>query len=175
MFIIIVFSPFKVMEKIKFLHQNDNTVTFIFNGSLTEANQLRIKMKYHIETYAIDKMIIYNNTSQFNDEFIVHRLSLLVPIHNGNTGILKIKGPKMVKCNDIQNIDFVYNMPIIYLNEQEELDLEVILVKNCGKVHSKWSPFSTLIFNEIDDNQYEFKCELNGLLLFNDILKLLFF
>lgn len=162
------------MNLITNIQQNDIDVSFIYNTkSAKDCAILRKKICTEVYSYTINKVIFNMNTSNIKNEHISNRLGLLIPDNNNLNnfeGELYVKGPKMVMSDDIQNISFIYNMPLFYLDENEIIHCHVILEKDCGLAHAKWNPVVNITFTQINNQQFQFKFELNGLLTLENIL-----
>jgi len=67
------------MDKISILRQEGDEVEFEYQSNdITEVNNLRRKFLSKVKTYAIDEIIIHNNTTDLPDEVVCLRLGLLV-------------------------------------------------------------------------------------------------
>jgi DNA-directed RNA polymerase alpha subunit len=159
-------------DKISNVTQTDKYISFTFNGNCREAAELRRQIKNNIYFYLINKVVFYKNTSTTPEEFLATRLGLLIPQMNNNIfkGHVNVTGPKMVRCSDISNLQFIYDMPIIYLREEEQLVCDVIMEKDCGKTHQKWNPVAGLTFCKAEVG-FTFTCELLGCVSFEEILE----
>jgi len=155
-------------KKISDVIINDIDISFIFNGICKDACLLRKKLMTDIECYTINEVIYQSIPTRFNPEKYALRFGLLIPKQIDNIGYINIKGPKMVKCEDIKGIDFVYNIPILYLDEGEELKCCLKMKKDCGKTHAKWNPVSNIRFQE-HSKGFLFTFELTGLLTWDEI------
>lgn len=110
-------------------------------------NSLRRICMGEVETLAIEDVEIKKNSSVLYDEIIAHRLGLC-PLKTPSRKVrqqiafkLKAKGPKMVYTSDLEgNGEFVYNMPLVWLEEGQEIELTAYAAWGKGKEHAKWSP-----------------------------------
>lgn len=151
------------------IKQEGQKVSFLFKGSCQDAALCRQHIRNKIYSYMIDQVTFFTNTSQHTEEDLAKRFGLLIPHQQESKGVLKIKGPKMVMCHDIEGITFVYNMPLVYLKEKEELYCHLLLKKGCGDMHQKWNPVAGITFCDVDFNIYQFSFELIGSLTWDDI------
>ncbi len=152
--------------KLEVLHKDDKKVVFVLE-SITPAlaNMLRRYVTTSVPTLAIDTVEISKNSSALYDEFIAHRLGL-VPIktdlksfnfmedckckgkgcnHCQLIFTLKAKGPCTVYSGQLESADKecvpAYDkMPIVKLDEDQELKLEASAVLGRGATHAKFSP-----------------------------------
>ena len=133
----------------------------IVTGEIGEslANAIRRSVS-EISTIAIDEVTFYKNDSALYDEMIAHRLGL-IPIENKKLEDLKecsckgkgcnrctievklvAKGPKTVYSSELKgDVEIVYGkMPIVILNEGQELELVAHVRQGIGKDHIKFAP-----------------------------------
>ncbi len=118
-------------------------------------NTIRRFILEEVPTLAIEDVYIYDNTSVLWDEFLAHRLGL-IPFHTPEEFVTKVneikvkmklkkEGPGWVYAKDIQIEDSrVYtpypDIPIVWLEKGQRVDIEMEAVMGKGKEHSKWSP-----------------------------------
>lgn len=156
------------------IEEHDNYINFKFKGTCKNAAALRQYIKDEIKSYCVDKVVFYINTSTYTNEFISNRLGLTIPNNlkcdDTTIGVLNINESKMVTCNDIQGIEFIYNMDLFYLRPNEHVVLQLLCNKGCGKMHQKWNPVSSITFSDISHNLYKFSFKLIGLLSLQNIL-----
>lgn len=144
------------------------------------ANALRRIILDEVPTIAIDKVVIYQNTSVMPDEVLAHRLGL-IPIRADPDSIeskadsanfdeknslkfyLKAVGGKettevLAREMEWQPVGaqkeafpdgfrpLFEDVLITKLGHQQEIEVEIYCTKNIGKVHTKWSPVSTVYY-----------------------------
>jgi len=138
---------------IKIVEETDDYIRFdIKNGSVGFANLLRRIVLGQVKSFAIDKITIYENTSQYFDEFVAHRIGL-VPLatpdkYKGTEAVvftLDVMGPKRIYSGDLKftdpSIKPVYsNMPLFDISENSSLRMEGVAVLGNGRVHAKYQP-----------------------------------
>jgi len=154
---------------IKILYEDDNELKFIFEGPLCLANSLRRIILDEVPVFAIDIMEIYNTTS-YPEELILNRLNML-PIDSSDVdnynfryncpnciagctkcGIVftvEKKGSGMIMSGDIKSDKGKItnlNIPIITLNEDQEMKIVMIATKGTHLNHAKYAACSSCIF-----------------------------
>jgi len=145
------------------LKSEKEKLIFVLRGTTNEfANALRRSI-YEIPVLAIDEVEISKNDSVLYDEMIAHRLGL-IPLKadkktfsekedcsckgkgcNKCTAslVLKAKGPCTVYAGDLKSkvVDAVFpEMPIVTLQEGQELEIVAGAKLGKAKEHVKWSP-----------------------------------
>jgi DNA-directed RNA polymerase subunit D len=151
--------------KIEVLEKQDNIVKFILEGTDNAfLNSLRRAATTEIPTMAIEDVEFTKNSSALYDEIVAHRLGLIplktdlktynIPSECKCKGkgcnscqlklTLNVKGPAIVYSGDLKSKDpkvvpAYTEIPIVKLNENQEIKLTAIAVLGIGKEHSKWS------------------------------------
>jgi DNA-directed RNA polymerase subunit D len=162
--------------KIEILEEGDLKLKFILRSPTAFANSLRRAMKSLVPTMAVDYIDFYMNTSYLYDEILAHRIGL-IPIKTdlerfnlpekcvcGGEGCpncqvsfrLNIEGPKLVYSGDFVSDDPdtvpVYdNIPVVELDEGQQLMLEAVARLGIGKEHVKWQPVSACTYRIIPE------------------------
>ncbi len=143
--------------KVEFLNKSDNEVEFVVDGvTSTFVNAIRRYGIAKVPTFAIEDVEFKKNSSALYDEIIAHRLGLIplttksLPSKIGYEGArvkfkLKAKGPGYVYASDLKTSDDdvvpVYDkIPIVYLAENQEIDLTATAILGIGADHAKFSP-----------------------------------
>jgi len=143
---------------VKYLKKSGNAHKFLLQGTRHDiVNALRRSIVGHIQTLAIEKVMIYKNESVMPDEFLAHRLGL-VPINardfNDTTefSLSLEKTGGVVKSGDIETnglVDIPYkNIPLVKLNDKKKLELELVALTGTGDMHIKWNP-ALVYFNNV--------------------------
>ncbi len=128
------------------IDSKENKVAFKAEIDESVANAIRRYLN-HVPVLAIDEVEIIKNGSALYDEIVAHRLGL-VPIVSEKVGEkgghLKLVSKKegYVLSGELKgNVDVVYdNIPITYLDKDQELELSAIVKEGKGTEHVKFSP-----------------------------------
>jgi DNA-directed RNA polymerase alpha subunit len=133
------------MEK---LMESDDKIVFKTKMNVTLANALRRSVS-EIPVLAIDEVDFYKNDSALYDEVIAHRLGL-IPLKNqkmkeGEVVELKVKASGKEKGEEVLSEELgdlvVYgNIPVTYLEKDQELELVARAKVGYGKDHAKNIP-----------------------------------
>lgn len=150
--------------EIQLLEKSQDEIKFKISGiTPAVAAVIRRIIISEIPTMAIEWVDFYKNDSVLPDEVIAHRLGLIPLTFDKNfhtipekcdcekKGCVKCqvklylykKGPGYVYSGDLKTTDekvkpLYDRIPITYLNEEEELELEAIAQLGLGKEHAKW-------------------------------------
>lgn len=151
---------------IRILEKNENYLKFIIsNINPVIANTIRRILISEIPIFAIDDVIILENTSILNDEILAHRLEL-IPLKSDPAYSLKDKdrvairlslnvnaenGKRTIYSGDLISDDPhivpVYkNIPIVKLERGQKIVLEAYAKLGIGKEHAKWQAVSTATY-----------------------------
>ncbi|MEM3227823.1 MAG: DNA-directed RNA polymerase subunit D, partial [Candidatus Micrarchaeaceae archaeon] len=124
--------------EIKIIEESEKIFRFILSGVDTAyANALRRAAINSVQTFAIDKVTFYENTTAMFDEYIAHRIGL-IPITTPLKGYdekdevlftLDATGPKTVYSKELLSSDKNVkvaneNIPIMKLASEQRLRLE---------------------------------------------------
>ncbi len=125
------------------------------------ANTIRRILRTEIPVLAIEDILVMKNTSALYDEMLALRLGL-IPLTTPDNYVLPSecgcgshcpkcsvtltiskKGPGWVYSSDIKSQDpkvkpVSPNIPIVFLTEWQELELEMVAQMGVGKEHMKW-------------------------------------
>jgi DNA-directed RNA polymerase subunit D len=161
------------MIKLKDSNEKKQTLTFFTDMSTSLANAIR-RSVLEIPIMAIDEVEISKNDSALYDEIIAHRLGL-VPIKTEKSSKeikfkLKETGPKTVFSSDLKpSTETDYKIPIVLLDNEQEL--EVIAEARIGKgiEHIKYSPGLVFFKHSIDPELMDFvSVDENGKVSYDD-------
>ncbi|MCS7144536.1 MAG: DNA-directed RNA polymerase subunit D [Archaeoglobaceae archaeon] len=174
------------MPKIEIVSEKENKIIFkLLDASPALANSIRRTMKSLVPVLAIDYVDFYTNSSNYYDEMIAHRLSML-PIKTDlnrfnmreqcscegvgcpNCQIsfrLNVEGPKVVYAKDFisddPNVHFAFeDIPVIELFNGQQLMIEAVARLGIGKEHSKFQPVSACFYRVIPKIEISDKCDL---------------
>lgn len=164
--------------KLKVLQKEEDKISFLLEDS-TEAfaNALRRIMIAEVPVFAIDEVMVFENTSCLYDEMIAHRLGL-IPLKTTISGIdLTLKnekskvtfridkqGPGMVYTSDIVCSDATVKpaydtIPILPLNEGESLTLEAEAILGTGQQHSKFQAVTIAAYHHLPKIEVSKDCD----------------
>lgn len=164
------------MIKLKNYDKKQGKISFITDMSISLANAIR-RSVLEIPIMAIDEVEIIKNDSALYDEILAHRIGL-IPIKTGIVKETKFKlkeiGPRTVYSTDLKpSVGATYKLPLIILDEEQEIELIANAKLGKGIEHIKYSPglvyykhnlgSEILDFVEIDEfgkisyNEEEFK------------------
>ncbi len=161
--------------EIKILEENDKVYRFTLSDvSVAYANSLRRTAINAVQTFAIDRITFYENTSSMFDEYIAHRIGL-VPITTPTKGYdekdeilftLDATGPKTVYSKELESSDKSVKVangeiPVIKLAAEQRLRLEGKAVMGRALSHSKFQP-GLVTYEQKGDDSFEFYVESFG-------------
>jgi DNA-directed RNA polymerase subunit D len=159
--------------KIKDYSKEKQTLSFLTDMPINLANAIRRSI-LEIPVMAIDEVEIIKNDSALYDEIVAHRLGL-VPIKTSSTiketkFKLKAKGPKTVYSTDISpSIGVDYMLPIIILDEEQEIELIANAKLGMGIEHIKYSPGLIFYKHNLDEDVLDFvEIDQEGNISFNE-------
>lgn len=164
--------------------KTDNELTFTVDGvDVSFINAIRRICTVEVPTMAIDYVSIFKNDSTLFDEVLAHRLGL-VPLETyiesfvlasecdceddcpscSVSLILKEKGPKIVYSGDLSStheaVKPVYeSIPLLKLEEGEEVELEATAKLGLGLEHAKWQPTTTCAYKYYPKITIDDTCE----------------
>lgn len=153
------------------LNEQENRFSFIVKGiSLPVANAIRRYSINRVPVLAIDRIIMYENSSSVFDEYIAHRIGLL-PIKTPDgllpssevSFVLDMQGPATIYSGDLRSEDAAIEIaepkiPIITLIDNQSLRLEGKAVLGIGRKHAKFQA-GIVAYEEKDDGTFVFKAE----------------
>ncbi|VVB78706.1 DNA-directed RNA polymerase subunit D [uncultured archaeon] len=148
------------MIKIIKNEEKEGKLSFITDMSTTLANAIR-RSALEIPIMAVDELEITKNDSALYDEIISHRIGL-IPIKTDKTSKevkfkLKVVGPCTVYSTDIKpSVETDYKIPIVILDEEQELELVAEARLGKGIEHIKYSPGLVYFRHNIDPEVMDF-------------------
>jgi DNA-directed RNA polymerase subunit D len=152
--------------KITNYKREGQTISFNISGvEVGMLNAFRRTIIGRVPSMAVDKVLVYNNSSILNDEFLLHRVGL-VPLKTdlktynpqaqckcAGEGCARcvckvtmdVTGPRTVYSSDMvsqdENVKPVYdNIPLVKLLGDQKIKFEADAVLGFGCEHSKWQP-----------------------------------
>jgi len=163
--------------------ENDKELQFVLGDApLGFANLIRRYCINSVQTFAIEDVAIYENSSPFFDEYIAHRLGM-IPL---TTPSKSLKSEEITIMLDAEGAGIVYSgdlkstskdispvsdkIPIIKLLDDQKLRIEGKAVLGTGKDHSKFQPGITSYGYE-EEGEFNFFIESFGQMKAKEILK----
>src|SRR4030042_7030907 len=147
------------MIKLKDYNQKQGKISFITDMSISLANAIR-RSVLEIPIMAIDEVEIIKNDSALYDEILAHRLGL-IPIKTDLVKETKFKlkeiGPKTIYSIDLKpSVGTEYKLPLIILDEGQELELVANANLGKGIEHIKYSPGLIYYKHNLDSEILDF-------------------
>lgn len=160
---------------IKIIKHNDKEgkLSFVADMSTTLANAIR-RSVLEIPILAVDEVEIIKNDSALYDEIIAHRLGLIpIKTDKGTKEVkfrLKAIGPKTVYSTDIKpSVETDCKLPIVKLDEEQELELVAEARQGKGINHIKYSPGLVYFRHNIDPELIDFiTVDSEGKIIFDE-------
>jgi len=186
---------------LKVIEKHDDRITIKFNKVPRQyINAIRRLSISEVPAFAIDDVVILENSSVMHDEAVAHRLGL-IPLR---TDLKKFNLPQECSCNSslgctncrvllqldaeakdktrtittselLSEDDFVkpvsQNIPIIVLAPGQKLKFEAYARLGFGKDHAKWQPATiSVVKYGEDENEIYLTIETNGALTAEEIV-----
>jgi len=147
------------MIKIKNYDKKQGKISFITDMSISLANAIR-RSVLEIPIMAIDEVEIIKNDSALYDEILAHRIGL-IPIKTGLVKETKFKlketGPKTVYSTNLKPpVGTAYNLPLVILDEGQEIELIANARLGKGINHIKYSPGLVYYKHNLDPEILDF-------------------
>ena len=129
----------------KIIEKNENQIAFEATMEDSLANAIR-RYVNHVPILAVDEIHISRNDSPLYDETVAHRVGL-IPLKmekSKKEAKLKLSVNKsgMVYSGEMKgDVKPVYdNIPITYIDKEQEMEFEATVKAGIGSEHSKFSP-----------------------------------
>ncbi len=173
--------------------KGDDTIFVTIHGSHIICNTIKQIMANHIPTYAIERVIIYENDSVISSDILCQRLGLIPvkmdPKKNNN---MEIKFELDITANDtivdVYTNDLTHNnLPTLLLEQNIQLSIlkknqrikiEAFANVSTGDDHIKYSPVCAPTFSSIGPNKCILTIETKGakdpLSIYNDSIDVLY-
>jgi len=175
--------------EIEIKNQDDQELVFIITGAnVSLVNALRRIATVEVPTMAIEQVLFLKNEARIFDEALAHRLGM-VPLTTdlevviprdecdcedycsrcSVSLILKGKGPKILYSGDLKSSDpktkpVQDTIPLVKLQEGEEVELEAVAQLGRGAEHAKWQPTTSCAYKNYPQITIDLeKCEACGL------------
>jgi DNA-directed RNA polymerase subunit D len=149
------------MITIQNYNKEQQKLRFVTDMPIGLANAIR-RSVLEIPVMAIEEVEIIKNDSALYDEIIAHRIGLIPIKTSSNKTInfkLKGQGPKMIYSTDIQpSVETDYKLPIVLLDNEQEIELIANASLGKGIDHIKYSPGLIFYSHNIDTNILDFVC-----------------
>ena len=155
------------MIKIKEQDKKKGKMSFSTDMSISLANAIR-RSALEIPTMAIDEVEIMQNDSALFDEILAHRIGLIPIKTNKSDKEIKFKlkevGPKTVYSTDLSpSVETDYKLPLVILDNEQEVQLNAFARMGKGIEHSKYSPGLIYYKHDLDRDVLDFvKVDENG-------------
>jgi len=148
------------MIKIDKYDKENQKLKVITDISIYLANAIR-RSVLEIPVMAVDDVEIIKNDSALYDEIIAHRIGL-IPIKTEKTSKetkfkLKEVGPSTVYSTNIKpSVGVDYKLPIVILDEGQEIEMNMNAKLGQGVEHVKFSPGLVYFKHNVEDNILDF-------------------
>ncbi|MEM0465139.1 MAG: hypothetical protein QXW97_00360 [Candidatus Pacearchaeota archaeon] len=148
------------MIKLQEFNKDKQKMSFITDINISLANAIR-RSVLEIPIMAIDEIEIIKNDSALYDEIIAHRIGLIPIKTDKNIKEIKFKiketGPKTVYSSDIKpDVGTNYKLPIVILDNEQELEMICEARLGKGIDHIKYSPGLLYYKHNIDPEIIDF-------------------
>ena len=150
--------------------EDNRRMAFALSGTRTGfANLLRRFAMNQVPTFAIDKVVFYENSSSLFDEYLAHRIGL-VPLKWGSgykpdeevVFTLEASGPSNVTSAQLQSTSdkvkvATEKIPLLKLLAEQNLRLEAKALQGIGRKHAKWQ--AGVVSYELTGDKFGFRVE----------------
>jgi len=140
--------------ELKKISKGDKTIKFSLKGTNPAfVNAIRRTIATSVKSFAVENVNVYENNSVMFNEMLAHRLGML-PIQTDTktykkkekvTLMVEKEGPCTVYSKDIKSTDPKIEVtdkkiPILKLEKEQKIKIEMEATVDSGKTHSKWIP-----------------------------------
>lgn len=166
---------------------SENTPTVLrfrlSDASVNVANALRRIAINSVQTFAIDKVTFYDNSSSMFDEYVAHRLGLIPLVtpkgyDEKDEVVLSLdaEGPGTIYSKDLKSSDKAVkvangDIPIMKLAEGQKLKADGKAVLGTGSKSSKFQPGLITYAQSEDGKGFDFYVESFGQMTAKEILE----
>ncbi|MEG3224015.1 MAG: DNA-directed RNA polymerase subunit D [Methanobacteriales archaeon Met13] len=174
--------------EIEIKNQDHQELVFVIDGiDTTLANAIRRISTVEVPTLAVEKVLFLKNEARIFDEALAHRLGMVpvttdlevvIPSNECDCEdyctrcsvslVLKGKGPKIMYSGDLKSSDpqikpVLDTIPLVKLQEGEEVELEAVAQLGTGLDHAKWQPTTSCAYKYYPQITIDTeKCEVCG-------------
>lgn len=146
--------------QVKFLKKDGFDYRFLVQNTRNDIlNAIRRTIMLHVPVLGIKEVSVYKNESVMPDEMLAHRIGL-VPIYSDDVDdkeyhLYLKKTSGVVYSGDISgNLDVALkHIPLVELNKDRSLELELLVKKGTGEQHTKYCPASVFFYNTAEIKQ----------------------
>ena len=145
---------------VKFLGKEGFGYRYLLQNTRNDiVNAIRRTILLHVPTFAVKEVSIYKNESVMPDEMLAHRIGL-VPIfadsvdEDNHRLYLKKTGGTVYSGDIAGDLEVpLKNIPLVVLNENKSIELELLVTKGTGSMHVKYSPANVFFYNVVSLKQ----------------------
>jgi len=150
----------------KIIKKEEDKLSFIIETDESLANAIR-RSANEIPILAIDEVEFKKNDSVLYDEIIAHRLGLIpLKTEKGLAKNVEVKlklsgkGPGIVYSKDLKGKENIYeDIPIVFLDNGQEIELTAIARLGKGIEHVKFSP-GVVYYRNVPEIEISKECNL---------------
>lgn len=170
--------------KVETIKSSDEEMELVISGvAHSFVNALRRVGMSQVPVFAIDSIVVYENSSAFFDEYIANRLAL-VPLKTedgykeGEEIILMLDavGPCTVYSKDLRSTDGKITpakekIPLLKLGQGQSVRLEAKARLGIGREHAKFQASNIMYKYDEKKEEHAFKIESFGQMAAKEVLK----
>ncbi len=146
--------------QVKFLKKDGFDYKFVVQNTRSDIlNAMRRTIMLHVPVLGIKEVSVYKNESVMPDEMLAHRIGL-VPVYSDDVDdkeyhLYLKKTSGMVYSGDISgSLDIpLKHIPLVQLNKDKSLELELLVQRGTGEEHVKYCPASVFFYNTANVKQ----------------------